>query len=164
MKHVRALVVLAAALALPAAAGEPARKPAAPASPAWEKLKSLVGDWTGKSSTVTYRLVSSGTALMETIDMPQHVQMITMYHPDGDSILMTHYCAAGNQPRMRAKGLADGKLDFQYVDASNLASPDALRMSRLVMTFVDADHLENAWTSSGGGKDETATFALVRRK
>ena len=42
-------------------------------------------------------------AVMETLDGPDAIQMITVYHPDGASLLMTHYCSMGNEPRMRSK-------------------------------------------------------------
>ena len=82
----------------------------APANVGFEKLKTLVGTWEspmegGKSFTVTYRLVSNGTVLMEESGMEE---MVTMYHPDGDSVMLTHYCAGNNQPRMRAAGLMEG--------------------------------------------------------
>ncbi len=160
MKTIRLAAILLA-LALPAAAAEAPAKGTA----SWEKLKSLAGEWTGATTTVTYRVVSNGTALMETINSPEHAQMmITMYHPDGDSLLMTHYCSMGNQPRMRATGLENGKLDFRYVDASNLKSPDAPRMSHLVINFVDADHVVNEWTYKDGAKEQTEKFALTRKK
>ena len=34
--------------------------------------------------------------------MANHAEMITMYHPDGDGLALTHYCMLGNQPRMKA--------------------------------------------------------------
>jgi hypothetical protein len=139
-----------------------------PANPAWEKLKSLVGEWEGtedgKPFHVSYKLVSSGTALMETLDGPDAMQMVTMYHPDGDSILMTHYCSMGNQPRMRAKGLSNGKLAFAYVDAANVKTASEPRMSGLVLTFPDADHLGEDWTHKTASKEETGHFTYTRKK
>jgi hypothetical protein len=113
---------------------------------------------------VTYTLVSNGTSLMETMTT-EHESMITMYHPDGDTILGTHYCAAGNQPRIRAKAAADPKsLDFQFVDVTNNQSPKMELMNRLVVTFQDADHFQEQWTARAGGKDMTSVFAYTRTK
>ena len=50
----------------------------------------------------------------------QATQMVTLYHPDGASLLMTYYCSMGNQPRMRSKGAGEGKLAFAYLDATNI--------------------------------------------
>jgi len=51
---------------------------------------------------------------------------------------MTHYCSAGNEPLMQASASPDGKtITFNYVSASNLASPDAGHMQRLVLTVLD---------------------------
>ena len=140
-----------------------------PASPAWDSLKSLVGAWQGTAEgrpvSVSYTLVSNGTALMETLDGGHDANMITMYTPDGASILATHYCAAGNQPRMRAEAAAGGKsLDFRFMDVSNLGGSSGEVMQRLVVTFVDADHFEQQWTSRGkDGKEQTSVFKYTRK-
>ena len=158
-----AAVVIAAIAAAPARGGEKA-------SPAWDKMKSLAGAWQGtmegRPVSVTYTLVSNGTSLMESLTGEHDVNMITMYHPDGDSLLATHYCAAGNQPRMRARALsADGrKLDFQFVDATNVAGPSGEVMNRLVVTFQDSDHFTQSWTSRAGGKDHTSDFVYTRKR
>lgn len=139
-----------------------------PANPAWEKLKTLAGEWdgteNGKAFHVSFKLVSSGTALMETLNGPDAMEMVTLFHPDGDSILLTHYCSMGNQPRMRAKNLDNGKLAFRYVDAANVKSPDDPRMSGLVLTFTDADHLGADWTHKMGAKEQVGHFAYNRQK
>jgi len=139
-----------------------------PASADWEKLKSLVGSWQGTNDghpvSVTYALVSNGTALMENLDGGHDAEMITMYTPDGAALLATHYCSAGNQPRMRAKASADGQsIDFQFVDASNAENSSEV-MRRLVVTFVDANHFDQQWTSRGkDGKEHTSLFRYTRR-
>jgi hypothetical protein len=141
----------------------------APPAPAdWEKLKSLVGSWQGTNEgrpvSATYALVSNGTALMENLNGGHDAEMITMYTPDGAALLATHYCSAGNQPRMRAKASADGKvIDFQFLDASNVKDSSEV-MQRLVVTFVDANHFDQRWTSRGkDGKDHTSLFQFTRR-
>jgi hypothetical protein len=168
MKRALSPVVVLALLLVTAARAEPA------AGPAWEKLKSLVGEWHGTVShgtetmpvTIDYTLVSSGTALMERLTTPDGADMVTMYHPDGSRILMTHYCAGGNQPRMRApapKGNVD-RLAFSFVDATNLPDPKVEHMRSLVVRFEDADHFTQEWTHRKAGKDETGVFKYTRKK
>jgi hypothetical protein len=143
---------------------------ASPPTPGWDRMKSLVGAWQGTAEgrpvSVTYALVSNATALMETLDGGHDASMVTMYTPDGRSILANHYCSAGNQPRMRARGEAGAKsLDFQFVDVSNAKGSTGEVMQRLVVTFVDADHFQQQWTSRGAdGKELTSVFEYTRKK
>jgi len=145
-----------------------AAAPAGPANSDWDRLKALVGSWQGRSPegpvSITYTLVSNGTALMEQLDGNHDTHMVTMYTPDGAMLLATHYCAAGNQPRMRAKASSDGKsVDFQFVDVSNAKGSMDEVMQRLVVTFVDADHFNQQWTSRGAdGKEHTSVFQYTR--
>ena len=135
----------------------------------WDRMKSLVGAWKGTENghpvAVSYALVSGGTALMETLDGEHGVSMVTMYAPDGAAMLATHYCAVGNQPRMRATGSPDGKsLAFEFVDASNVSGTTEV-MRKLVVTFVDADHFRQTWTSrAADGKEHSSVFEYTRVK
>ncbi|HEU4402426.1 MAG TPA: hypothetical protein VFT43_10010 [Candidatus Polarisedimenticolia bacterium] len=166
-------LLLAASVATSSAA------PTAPAStaeqkvaPGWDRLKSLVGEWqgsgkNGKTVNLSYRLVSGGTVLMETIDAGGGEEnMVTMYHPDGDHLMMTHYCAANNQPRMRAEKSNDPRsISFNFVDATNMAGANTPHMHHLVMTFPDDDHLTEKWTFRDNGKDAMEeVFTLARKK
>lgn len=167
MKSTRMLLALCLGAALCTASATAGPK----ASPVFERLKSLVGEWQGKATngqpaTIAYRLISGGTCLEETVNHGEG-SMTTIYCPDGDAVMMTHYCMANNQPRMRAtKVSADGKtVAFTYVDATNLAGPDAGRMSALVMKLPDADHLAQEWTWREKGKDPVVeTFTLERAR
>ena len=114
---------------------------------AFDALKTLVGEWEGKAEggatyRASYKVVSAGSALMEALTTPDMSQMITMYHLDGNRIAMTHYCTRNNQPRMRTGPLAGQvkEFNFSFVDATNLPSPAAGHMHRLVVTLGDKDH------------------------
>jgi hypothetical protein len=141
--------------------------------PAWAKLKTLVGEWKGSYAgadsagtgevRISYKLISNGTSLMETLESGHDASMITIYHPDGSRVLATHYCSIGNQPRMAATGLApDGRtLTFRFVDASNVG-PDSEVMQGLVVTFEGPDRFAQAWTSRAKGQDQVGTFTYTR--
>lgn len=151
-------------LAAPALAGDDHHHPAPPTNPTFESLKKLEGRWTGKAGDVTYELVSGGTALMETISMGKAGGMVTMYTPEGDGVLMTHYCAIGNQPRMRA-GAPDpktGEIVFTFVDVSNKRSPDESVMDGLTLKPA-GDKLTADWSSKTGEKVEHSVFELSRK-
>ena len=137
----------------------------------FDRIRSLVGEWRGttaegKPVTISYTLVSGGTAVMEHIGPGEEADMVTMYYPDGRRLMMTHYCAGNNQPRMRADDMPpDGKkLEFKFVDATNLKSPDMGHMEHLVLKFPDADHLTQEWTWVERGKGGTEVFNLERAR
>jgi len=145
---------------LPATAGE------GDAATAFDRLKPLVGTWEGKgpdgsTATVTYRLVSNGTALMEELSVEG---MVTMYYPDGDAVMLTHYCAGNNQPRMRAvrPKAGDPSLKFAFQDITNLADPEAEYMSDVTLTFLDANHFRQEWTSVKAGQRNVMTVDWAR--
>ena len=138
------------------------------ANPGFEKLKGLAGEWDaktsdGNSTKVTYKVVSGGTALMEQIG---EGDMITVYHPDGDAVMLTHYCQANNQPRMRAARLTpDGKtMDFKFVDVTNDANSTMGVMRNVKITFQDADHFTQEWTFAKDGKETPELFSYTRKK
>ena len=136
------------------------------AQKAFDQLKSLNGTWEGKlpngnTARVAFRTTSGGSALMSEIMGEE--DMITMFHMDNDRVLMTHYCGAGNQPRMQGKMSPDGKtITFSFVDATNLSSPKAGHMDHLVITMPDADHHSEEWTFVQDGKEMKEHFELTR--
>src|SRR4051812_14539374 len=152
-----------------AAAGPASGRPieAAPVPAPFEQMKKLAGDWTGEDPegklSASYAVQSAGSAVVETLHT-EHGDMVTVYHADGRDAMLTHYCASGNQPRMRAKA-GDGKtLAFEFVDATNLPSADAVHMHALKVTFEDDDHFVQQWTMSAGGKESPMTLRFTRKK
>lgn len=153
----------------PAAAGKDHKQhPPVASNASFDKLKTLVGEWEGKSAmgpaTVVYRLASNNSALIETLGAGTPHEMVTVYTADKDQVLMTHYCAGGTQPRMRAGAANGGKLDFQFVDITNLADPKDSHMSGLVVTFKDAEHFSQEWVSKKDGKEDKFVFDFTRKK
>jgi hypothetical protein len=143
---------------------------AAGSDAAWKQLLSLAGEWEGtaegKTGTVTYTVISGGTALMESMKSSgTEPGMVTIYHRDGDGLMATHYCSMGNQPRMRASGLsADGKsIPFRFADITNL-KPAGGHIKDLTVTFEDPNHFTQEWTSFFDGKEQQAVFKWTRKR
>jgi hypothetical protein len=162
--------LFAALLAVAAIAGETA--PSASAQ-RFGELKKLIGDWyeAGKDGKPTDKLVSSirvtsaGTAIEETLFPGGDHEMVTMYHLDGDDLMLTHYCALGNQPRMKAEPGSDAKrIVFKCVGATNLKSEDEQHMHQATLTIADGDHLQAEWASNKEGKEcHRVVLNLVRK-
>jgi hypothetical protein len=137
----------------------------------FDQIKSLAGDWEGKSASgtpvhINYKVVSGGTAVMESIVPKSESEMVTVYYLDGDYLMMTHYCMANNQPRMRADAATSSRtaIKFAFVDATNLASPDAGHMHAHSIIWKDADHVRQEWTWRDKGQEKTEAFELQRQK
>lgn len=138
---------------------------------AFATIKSMPGTWEGKSVgaehmdgslQVTFKVVSGGSAVMS--EILGHEDMVSMFNMDGNRLLLTHYCAIGNQPRMEASTSPDGKtITFQYVDATNLSAPDAGHMEKMVLTLLDENHHTEEWTFIDHGKEHRAVFDLHRK-
>jgi hypothetical protein len=151
-----ATLLFAAALA-----GTPDLPDAAAAARGFEHLKDLAGTWTatgadGSVSHLTYEVIAGGTAVTERCEMVHDGQpctMLTVYHLDGARLLLTHYCMAGNQPRMEARRVSDVEIAFEMVDATGLDTPDEGHMARAVWRFDGPDRFSTEWTFRSGDKD-----------
>jgi hypothetical protein len=138
------------------------------AKKSFDAMKTLQGSWTGKNSggepiNVSFRMTGGDTTLMSEIQGRE--DMMSMIHMDGDRLLLTHYCGAGNQPRMQASMSPDQKtVIFDFVDATNLDSPKAGHMHRAVFTILSADHHTEEWDFIQDGKDQKDLFDLKRTK
>lgn len=165
------LVVIVVAMAsLAVFAADDHHTPAQPPNPAFDKIKALAGVWEmntpdGKTVVGTFKVVSAGSAVMAVEPMPEGDEMITIFHPDGDKLIATHYCAAKNQPRFEAVPSDNpNTLVFKLKDVTNLLEPDAGHMTGVVFTFTDPDHHIEEWTFSQGGKETTEKLELTRVK
>ena len=174
MKNSQATVLAAAAALVVCAAwaGEAPMPPRMPVNSTFARMKALVGDWKGTSKggssvTVTYTLVSDASALMERLKTTgangEVEEMISMYAPDGDGVMMTHYCSMHNQPRMRAAATESGPLAFAFIDATNLASPESAHMDHVTLSIAP-DKISQEWTYKAGGQAQSDTFTYSRVK
>ncbi len=138
---------------------------------AFDRLKSLVGTWEaptpqGGTLTNTIRLISNGTALEEISQGSGHDQMVTIYTRDGNRLAMTHYCSAGNQPRMETGAVTGDQreFDFTFTGITNLAKPNAGHMNHLATQIDDQDHFTEQWTWRENGKDATHSLHFTRKQ
>jgi len=148
------------------------------------QLKTLAGTWQGAVTTeppmaemgnsqmeVSLRVTSRGNALVHEMkeagasdDPTRNDHPVTMLYLDGDRLFLTHYCDAGNRPRMVARTSPDGKtVEFDFVDIAG--GTEYGHMHHAVFTTIDANHHTEDWTyMMPGDKPMHAHFDLQRAK
>lgn len=134
---------------------------------AFDQLKKLTGTWEmgagDQKFQVIYKVSGAGSAVFETQFAGQAHEMVSVYHMDGDKLIMTHYCAAGNQPTLVYKPGKDPKvLSFGFLRATNLKSKDVhIHGARIV--FQGPEKLKSDWIGYANGKPMgTTTFDLKK--
>ena len=142
----------------------------------FDKLRTLSGVWEGKVTTdmpiaaslentpihVTLRTTSRGNALLhEMSSAGSPDDPITMFYLDEDRLFLTHYCDAGNRPRMEGKLSPDGKtVEFSFLDVAG--SNQHQHMHHAKFTFIDANHHTEDWVFMLGDNAVHAHFDLRR--
>lgn len=145
----------------------------------FDHIKSLEGEWSGRAAhgesevsrvDVNYHITAGGSAVVETLFPNTEHEMVTVYHLDGDNLVLTHYCVMGNQPHMAATPYSaptNGPLviGFNCSGVSNSASEGDMHMHSAEITFLDKDHIETKWRMFKDEKQiNEATFDLVRQE
>jgi hypothetical protein len=134
----------------------------------FEMLKGMEGNWVGKNNQgqpleISFRMTAGGSALMSEIHGHGPENMITMFHMDGDRLIMTHYCGAGNQPRMNVVSADAKSVSFEFFDGTNIG-PGAGHMQHVTFTQPDADHHTEEWVFLDHGKEMRQQFSMERAK
>ncbi len=144
-------------------------------SKAFAQMKALTGNWNGTyewtgrrkasgSMSATYYATGNGSALVENLITDRVPAMTSVYHLDGSNLRMTHFCAAQNQPRLKASriDLAHGSIDFDFVDITNVRSPDAPHVHGLEIRMIDPDHITLTFLFQSGSVESREKISLQR--
>jgi hypothetical protein len=148
------------------------------AQKSFDQLKTLAGTWEGHVTTLpahpeldgklthaSLRVTSMGNAIVhEMTGEGRPDDPITMLYMDDNRLLLTHYCDAGNRPRMTGKTSPDGKtVEFEFLDVAG--STQYGHMDHAVFTVIDANHHTEDWTyMEPGDKPVHAHIELQRTK
>src|SRR5690242_15659779 len=165
------------ALALLAAGSACVSTQDAPHDPAQRKplldaLKSLEGTWEqkdekGEAMLCEFKVTAAGSAVREIMFPGTAQEMTNLYSLDGNGLAMVHYCAMGNQPRMRATARVGKNMAFGLVSVCDMESPEEPYMGEMTLEFVDQDHIVEHWRTYVKDvlqKDEGVDITLARRK
>jgi len=150
-----------------------ADEPKAGQAACFARMKKLVGDWVrkdpqGKEHLVArWRSISGGTALEETL-LPGAQEMVSIYHMDGDNLVMTHYCSMGNQPHLKATAASTpAKIEFVCTGkGGNMKSENDMHIHHALFTLTADDNFSTAWGANKDGKNagDDAVFTFTRKK
>ena len=142
----------------------------------FERLKTLTGEWEGTfewsggrtgsgNLRVTYALTGGGSALVENLVLGGVPTMTTVYHLDGSDLRMTHYCAARNQPRLKAVRFDEGQgsAEFALVDVTGVGPKNPGHVQAFFVRLLDPDRINLRFTFGGGPGRPAVENILVRR-
>lgn len=148
-----------------------ARGDPAPAEAALGLLRGLQGEWEmvdeqgQRQPGVVFAPTAGGHVVREIMFPGQAHEMTNAYHCDGGTLVMTHYCAVGNQPRMRAQAPKDHKtFEFRFDSVTNLRDVEATYMGTMTLVIVDADTIREEWGHMQGGKPGAPAIFTFKRK
>ena len=145
------------------------------AATAFQHIRQLEGNWHGTMQWIgiqpqpspldaTYTSTGADSAVIENLIVKGKPFMTTVYHLDGADLRMTHYCAAKNQPRLKATHIDDGGVDFAFVDATNIDKSHPGHVEGMKLRFVSADQVTIDFTFGGDGKQRVEHIELKRLK
>ena len=115
-------------------------------------------------SVVTVKTKAAGSAVVHQYAQGTPGEMETVFHMDGDQLLLTHYCALGNQPRMRAEPLQGDVLVFRFAGGANIDPARDDHMHDARYEFVAQDELLIEFTGWTGGRPDAGHQARVHLK
>lgn len=159
-------------------------KPTAPetvvydAASAMAYFKTLAGDWQAGSghehsgsgaanpeSSLTFRTKAAGSAVVQTTRMGQPGEMESVIHMDGDTLLLTHYCALQNAPVLEfQKSNKPGEIKFVFKGGTNFDPKVDAHFHEGTFQVKDKDTVEQTFTVFANGKATPEGRSVLRRK
>jgi hypothetical protein len=134
-----------------------------PAATTFDQLKQLAGTWRNADKPdsplrIRFTLTAGGTVLVESWERAGQPHSLTLYHRDGDTLVATHYCPQGNQPRLALTGPGPA---FTFRDATDLG-PGESHLHGLAFDLSDPARPVRTETYRQGREAETSVLTLTR--
>jgi hypothetical protein len=171
MQGARGTAVALALLGFAAAGSRSAEAPI-DGRAAFAKLKALAGAWEGTvegepgEHAVEYRVTSGGNAVIESLFAGESHEMVSLYYLNGDDLVLTHYCAMGNQPHMRLDRQASsaGELRFTLDGGTGFDPAKDPHVHAGRIRLGDGGRLESEWEFFENGRHQHSGHFVLKRK
>lgn len=126
-------------------------------SAAFERMKILVGKWSGESPmmgkmSTQFRLIAGGSVIEERFEEGTPMEMLSTYHDVNGKLTMTHYCMLRNQPKMKLVKSTANSLTFDLAPTPGLDPAKEKHMHGATYTFIDANHFQLEGVAWENGK------------
>lgn len=152
------------------AAATPAASVGVSAEESFAALKALAGHWKGTAKgdpdfavEAIYRVTSGGSAVMETLAPGSEHEMVTLFHLERGALVATHYCSAGNQPRLRL--VSGGKSQWVFDFDANCAVDPAkdMHIHGADIQLAEDGTLHETWIAHQDGQEVGRHIMTLRR-
>jgi hypothetical protein len=170
LQRLATMMVAGAAWLALSGLGSPARA----ADDPFQRIKKLEGTWVAvdEKGQVTDQVVSvfhvtaNGHSVQEVMFPGTDHEMVNMYFRDVDDVLVTHYCAGGNQPTLRLLASPrPGVMQLEFINISNMITMNDEHMHEAQYQWLGEDRLKTEWRTFKNGRFLDATrLEMVRRK
>ena len=145
-------------------------------SSALEKIKALAGDWTGtvahgagpnagkkEDTTVSYRVTSNGSAVVETIFEGTPMEMTSVYYDRDGKLAMTHYCAVANRPLLSLTKESKSDIVLSYLSGEELDPKKDMHISGLEIELKGTNQMVQRWKGLENGAVTHSTVVELTR-
>lgn len=143
------------------------------AQAAFDAIKGMEGEWIGtvqrndgeaRETKIEFKVSAGGHSIIQTFAPGKRYEMFSVYHLDGDQLLMTHYCALGNAPKMKfAESATPGALTFEFNGGTNLDPAKDAHAHQGQMRLMGPDHYKSESIGWANGKQASVQHFDMRR-
>ena len=123
------------------------------------------GSAPGSRSVVSVKTKAAGSAVVHSYAQGTPGEMETVFHMDGDQLLLTHYCALQNAPVLKfVKSNKPGELKFEFAGGTNFDPAIDAHLHESTFVIKDRDTIEQSSTVFANGKVNQELKTLLHRR
>jgi hypothetical protein len=119
----------------------------------------------GNRPVVSVKTKAAGSAVVHTYAQGTPGEMETIFHMDGDQLLLTHYCALQNAPVLKfVKSNKPGELKFEFQGGTNFDPAIDAHLHESTFVIKDKDTIEQSSTVFANGKANPELKSVLKRR
>ncbi len=116
-------------------------------------------------SVVSVKTKAQGSAVVHTYAAGTPGEMETVFHMDGDKLLLTHYCALQNAPVLRfEKSNKPGELKFVFHGGTNFDAKVDAHLHESTFQIINKDTIEQRSTVFANDKANPELKTVLHRR